>query len=120
MTLGQIKNKIIQNGGQVVKDNDFRFLLHGVFYTENLLSPSRILYDFAEIDLPEKFFDSAYYVCIKNKKNQFWHSDFDAFAKELIIFLGSKDGSHLDYFYYIAPPNVDYSHVEKIIKKITG
>lgn len=86
MTLNQIKKNIVKNGGRIVKDNDFRFLLNGVFYTENLLSPSRILYDFAEIDLPENFFDSAYYICINNKKNQFWHNEFDAFAKELIIF----------------------------------
>lgn len=119
MTLNQIKKNIIKNGGRIVQDNDFRFLLNGVFYTENLLSPSRILYDFAEIDLPENFFDSAYYICINNKKNQFWHNEFDAFAKELIIFLGSNDGYNLDYFYYIAPPNVDYNDIEKTIKKIT-
>ena len=91
-------------------------MLNGDYYTKNLLEPTKILYDFSEIILPKEFYDSSYFISLNHKKSRFFKNC--AYAKKLIIFLGSKDKVNLEFFYYIHPIGIDFDSLSDLIKKI--
>lgn len=120
MTLEEVKKRILDCGGKVVENNDFRELLNGKYYRENLLSATRILYDFSEEEMPDEYYDSSYHISGEYDKTEACIEEKIAYAKELIIFLGSKDRKNLDYFYYICPCVNNVEKVINLVRKIKG
>ena len=105
MKLQTVKRNIIEVlKGERVEAKELHRYFCNIKEEMKAFTPSRWLFNFTEIEMPEACLDSVYRViCEKTEKNKKFLEKGLCSATDILIFLGTEDGISADYICSIFP-----------------
>lgn len=116
MTLEKIKRNIAEKlkGKKVAEKDLFGFIVNA-YGIEKDWSPTKFLFNFTELEMPDKCYDSVYYIPTKKSDRE----DIQApYVKEVLVFLGTEDGKRADYICTVYPFNVSIETMDYIYNSL--
>ena len=121
MELEKIKNNIIKKlNGVKVEENNLMDCFCNIDEEMKTFSPTQWLYNFTELEIPEQYYDSVYYVPIEkdNQYTEFVLRGHTVSSTGVLIFLGTENGKEADYVCSIFPFGFSFVEQNRIMTKL--